>query len=116
MADQYSRLGQFIFKEDPYNWRAQLGTPERPLPENLDIAPEVKKTGMGKKHDAIDPFDSEYTPDDPQYWQGGLFWNLGDKSVRISKAVRIEYEYKDKSGKPVRKGLVIGFEGAGGGD
>jgi hypothetical protein len=65
---------------------------------------------MGKHHDAATPFDFEYTPDQPQYWEGGLFWNLGDTTVRISKAIRIEFEYQG-----VRKGLVIGFEGSGGG-
>jgi Dyp-type peroxidase family len=113
MADDNSRLGEFILRQDPYNWQA-MGLPGRPLPHNLDAAPEVKKTGMGTHHDANNPFDFEYTPDQPQYWEGGLFWNLGDTTVRISKAVRIDYEY-EIDGKLYRKGLVIGFEGSGGG-
>ncbi len=104
MADDNSRLGEFILRQDP----------GRPLPANLDAAPEVKKTGMGEHHDANAPFDFEYTPDQPQYWEGGLFWNLGDTTVRISKAVRIDYEY-EIDGRRYRKGLVIGFEGSGGG-
>ncbi len=115
MADDNSRLGEFILRQDPYDWK-KAGLPGRPLPANLDAAPGVKKTGMGVHHDAMKPFDFEYTPDQPQYWEGGLFWNLGDTTVRISKAVRIDYEYEDADGKLVRKGLVIGFEGAGGGD
>jgi hypothetical protein len=114
MADDNSRLGEFILRQDPYDWKA-LGLPGRPLPASLDSSPDVKMTGMGKHHDANNPFDFEYTPDQPQYWEGGLFWNLGDTTVRISKAVRIDYEYEDSSGKLVRKGLVIGFEGTGGG-
>jgi Dyp-type peroxidase family len=110
MADDNCRLGEFILRHDPYNWKL-LQLPGRPLPANLDAAPEVKTTGMGKHHDANEPFKFEYTPDQPQYWEGGLFWNLGDTTVRISKAIRIEYEYEG-----IRKGLVIGFEGAGGGD
>jgi Dyp-type peroxidase family len=113
MADDNSRLGEFILRQDPYNWTA-AGLSGRPLPHNLDAAPEVKKTGMGTHHDANNPFDFEYTPDQPQYWEGGLFWNLGDTTVRISKAVRIDYEY-EVDGKLYRKGLVIGFEGSGGG-
>ncbi|HKQ65273.1 MAG TPA: hypothetical protein VJZ73_09715, partial [Methylomirabilota bacterium] len=113
MADDNSRLGEFILRHDPYNWKA-FGFPGRPLPQNLDAAPEVKVSGMGEHHDANAPFDFEYSPDQPQYWEGGLFWNLGDTTVRISKAVRIDYEYV-VDGKLVRKGLVIGFEGAGGG-
>ena len=113
MADDNSRLGEFILRQDPYNWKA-LGLPGRPLPASLDSALEVKKTGMGVHHDANAPFDFEYTPDQPQYWEGGLFWNLGDTTVRISKAVRIDYEY-EVDGKLYRKGLVIGFEGSGGG-
>jgi Dyp-type peroxidase family len=114
MADDNSRLGEFILRQDPYNWKA-AGLPGRPLPASLDSSPDVKMTGMGKHHDANTPFDFEYTPDQPQYWEGGLFWNLGDTTVRISKAVRIDYEYEDSSGNLVRKGLVIGFEGSGGG-
>lgn len=114
MADDSSRLGEFILRQDPYDWKA-VGLPGRPLPASLDSSPDVKMTGMGKHHDANNPFDFEYTPDQPQYWEGGLFWNLGDTTVRISKAVRINYEYEDNDGKLVRKGLVIGFEGAGGG-
>jgi Dyp-type peroxidase family len=114
MADDNSRLGEFILRQDPYNWKA-LGLPGRPLPATFDSSPDVKMTGMGKHHDANNPFDFEYTPDQPQYWEGGLFWNLGDTTVRISKAVRIDYEYEDNDGKLVRKGLVIGFEGSGGG-
>jgi len=113
MADDNSRLGEFILRHDPYNWKA-VGLPGRPLPTNLDAAPQVKTTGMGEHHDANNPFDFEYTPDQPQYWEGGLFWNLGDTTVRISKAVRIDYEY-EIDGKRYRKGLVIGFEGSGGG-
>jgi Dyp-type peroxidase family len=113
MADDNSRLGEFILRQDPYNWKA-LGLPGRPLPASLDSALEVKTTGMGKHHDANAPFDFEYTPDQPQYWEGGLFWNLGDTTVRISKAVRVDYEY-EIDGKLYRKGLVIGFEGSGGG-
>ena len=110
MADDNCRLGEFILKEDPYNWKA-LGLTGRPIPTNLDESYQVKRSGMGVHHDAGNPFDFEYSPDDPQYWEGGLFWNLGDTTVRISKAIRIEYEYQG-----VRKGLVIGFEGAGGGN
>ena len=113
MADDNSRLGEFILRQDPYDWKA-LGLPGRPLPASLDSSPDVKASGMGKHHDANDPFDFEYTPEQPQYWEGGLFWNLGDTTVRISKAVRIDYEY-EIDGKLYRKGLVIGFEGAGGG-
>ena len=115
MADDNCRLGEFILKEDPYKWKA-LGLGGRPLPPDFNASAQVKRTGMGVHHDANDPFDFEYTPDDPQYWEGGLFWNLGDTTVRISKAVRIEYEYPGEDGKPIRKGLVIGFEGSGGGD
>jgi len=113
MADDNSRLGEFILRQDPYDWKA-LGLPGRPLAASLDSSPDVKMTGMGKYHDANKPFDFEYAPDQPQYWDGGLFWNLGDTTVRISKAVRIDYEY-EVDGKLSRKGLVIGFEGAGGG-
>ena len=113
MADDNSRLGEFILRQDPYDWKA-LDLPGRPLPASLDSSPDVKKSGMGKHHDANHPFDFEYTPDQPQYWEGGLFWNLGDTTVRISKAVRIDYEY-EMDGKIYRKGLVIGYEGSGGG-
>jgi Dyp-type peroxidase family len=117
MADQYSRLGQFILREDPYDWRKELGIPERRLPDDLDNAPavEVERVGMGKNRNAQRPFAEEYTLDQPEYWEGGLFWQIGDKTVRISKGIRIHYEYKDKDGKAVRRGLVIGFEGSGGG-
>jgi Dyp-type peroxidase family len=115
MADDSSRLGEFILRQDPYDWKGAGMPAGRPLPASLDSAAEVKKSGMGKHHDANDPFDFEYSPDQPQYWEGGLFWNLGDTSVRISKAVRIEYEY-EIDGKVHRRGLVIGFEGSGGGN
>ena len=111
MADDSYRLGDFILKEDPYNWKTVLpGLSARPVPSNLEQSYQVKRTGMGKHHDASNPFDFEYSPDQPQYWEGGLFWNLGDTTVRISKAVRIEFEYNG-----IKKGLVIGFEGSGGG-
>ncbi len=108
MADDSSRLGEFILKEDPYDWKT-YNLPARPLPADLDSA---IRTGMGKHHDAGTPFDFEYSPDQPQYWEGGLFWNLGDTTVRISKAIRIEVMI---NGEPYPKGIVIGFEGAGGG-
>src|SRR5262249_4095799 len=110
MADDNCRLGEFILKEDPYNWKA-LGLTGRPIPANLDEAYQVKRSGMGVHHDASNRSASESTPGDPQDWAGGRFGTLGDPTVRISKAIRIEYEYQG-----IRKGLVIGFEGAGGGN
>jgi Dyp-type peroxidase family len=115
MADQYSRLGQFIFREDPYDWRRELEIPERRLPDDLDSAPEVQRVGLGKDRNAARPFEFDYALDDPEYWENGLFWQVGDKTIRISKALRIQYEYENKEGKVVRRGMVIGFEGSGGG-
>jgi Dyp-type peroxidase family len=115
MADQYSRLGQFIFREDPYDWRKELEIPERRLPDDLDTAPEVERVGLGRNRNAARPFELDYALDDPEYWEDGLFWQVGDKTIRISKGLRIQYEYKNKEGKTVRRGIVIGFEGSGGG-
>jgi len=115
MADQYSRLGEFIFREDPYDWRREADIPERVLPQDLNSAPEVERVGLGKARNAARPFESDYALDDPEYWENGLFWQVGEKTIRISKAIRIQYEYQNKEGKRVKRGMVIGFEGSGGG-
>ncbi|PYN84793.1 MAG: hypothetical protein DMD87_26230 [Candidatus Rokuibacteriota bacterium] len=115
MADQYSRLGEFIFREDPYDWRREADIPERKLPDDLNSAPEVERVGLGKNRNSARPFEFDYALDDPEYWESGLFWQVGEKTIRISKAIRIQYEYENNEGQRVRRGMVIGFEGAGGG-
>jgi len=115
MADQYSRLGEFIFQEDPYDWRREADIPERRLPADLHSAPEVERVGLGKARNAARPFEFDYELDDPEYLENGLFWQVGEKTIRISKAIRIQYEYQNKEGKRVKRGMVIGFEGSGGG-
>jgi Dyp-type peroxidase family len=115
MADQYSRLGEFIFREDPYDWRREADIPERVLPADLYSAPEVERVGLGKARNAARPFEFDYAVDDPEYLEDGLFWQVGEKTIRISKGIRIQYEYRNKEGKLVKRGMVIGFEGAGGG-
>jgi hypothetical protein len=49
----------------------------------------------------------------------GLFWNFKGEAIRISKAIRLEYEYDEVGaapGQPKKKySILIGFEGAGGG-
>jgi hypothetical protein len=53
--------------------------------------------------------------DDPRYAQG-LFWSLGgDRAYRMSKAIRIEYDYAYPDGTTKTYAIVIGFEGGGGG-
>jgi Dyp-type peroxidase family len=110
MADDQYKLGDFIMKEDPYAWQGAVLR----LPNNLD-PPTVVRTGAGASRNAGSPFQYVYEHDDPRYWEKGLFWNLGDTTVRISKAVRIYLDYNDEAGNPVRRAVVIGFEGTGGG-
>jgi hypothetical protein len=49
----------------------------------------------------------------------GLFWNFKGKAIRISKAIRLEYEYEEAGAAPGQPkktySILIGFEGAGGG-
>jgi hypothetical protein len=52
-------------------------------------------------------------------FMAGLFWHFKGKPVRISKALRLEYEYEEAGaapGQPKRTySILIGFEGSGGG-
>jgi hypothetical protein len=44
-----------------------------------------------------------------------LFWAFGDKrTYRMSKAIRIEYDYVDPSGNKKTYAIVIGYEGGAG--
>jgi Dyp-type peroxidase family len=111
IPDVLCRLGQFIANENPYPWPLAL-------PENFDDAgsPHVYRAGLGKLNSQEMPFRVVQLPqDDPRYAQG-LFWSLGgDRAYRMSKAIRIEYDYAYPDGTTKTYAIVIGFEGGGGG-
>ena len=111
LPDDGSRLGQFICKENPYPWPITL-------PPDFDQSgsPHVHKAGLGKHNDQQTPFRVVDLPaNDPRYLQG-LFWSLGgDRAYRVSKAMRIEYDYTYPDGTTKTHAIVIGYEGGGGG-
>ena len=103
-------LGNFIFNENPYPWPLTL-------PDNLDKLgpPNVLKASLGKDKDQKNPFQVvELDPNDPRYLEG-LFWGFGEKrTYRMSKAIRIEYDYVDPNGNKKTYAIVIGYEGGAG--
>jgi hypothetical protein len=111
VPDVLYRLGQFIANENPYPWPLAL-------PEHFDQAgsPHVYRAGLGKFNDQQTPFRVvQIPPDDPRYLQG-LFWSLGgDRTYRMSKAIRIEYDYALPDGTTKTHAIMIGYEGGGGG-
>lgn len=103
-------LGNFIFNENPYPWPLDL-------PPNFDQAgsPNVLKASLGKDKDQKTPFKVvELDRDDPRYMEG-LFWGFGEKrTYRMSKAIRIEYDYVDAKGTTKTYAIVIAYEGGAG--
>ncbi|MCI0546643.1 MAG: Dyp-type peroxidase [Candidatus Rokubacteria bacterium] len=110
MADDRYRLGSFILDQNPYPWPITL-------PPAFDEAgsPHVFKAGLGKHVDQKSPFRVvDLAPDDPRYMQG-LFWSLGgERAYRMSKAVRIEYDYTYPDGSTKTYSIIVGYEGGGG--
>jgi hypothetical protein len=109
--DDRFRLGNFIFDENPYPWPMTLA-PDFDQPGS----PRVYKAGLGKHFDRHRPAGQTEIPvDDPRYLQG-LFWTLGgDRAYRVSKAVRIEYDYVDRDGTTKTYAIIVGYEGGGAG-
>jgi len=111
VPDDRTRLGNFICEENPYPWPLNLSTDfDQPG------SPRVYRAGLGKHADQGTPFRVvELNLADPRYMEG-LFWSLGgDRTYRVSKAVRIEYDYTFPDGTTKTHGIIIGFEGGGGG-
>jgi hypothetical protein len=106
-----ARLGTFILEENPYPWPIQL-------PPDFDVegSPHVEKLGLGAPARQNHPFkEPDLDPKDPRYGQG-FFWDLGGvEPSRMSKAIRISYEYALPNGKTKTYAIVIGYEGGGGG-
>jgi len=111
LPDDRSRLGSFIFDENPYPWPLYL-SPDFDQPGS----PHVYKAGLGKHFDQKTPFRVvELDRDDPRYMQG-LFWSLGgDRTYRVSKAMRIEYDYALPDGTTKTYAIMVAYEGGGGG-
>ncbi|HEV8440857.1 MAG TPA: hypothetical protein VGT40_22440 [Methylomirabilota bacterium] len=118
-AAAYARLGDFIFDENPYS-------DEVKYPANLKKAKGVQRFGPGAKRGADKPFtirDVRKVKGLGHIFKKGLFWKVGSRTLRMSKAVRIPYTYvfkkhgqKGEVVKEVVNGyLVVGYEGAGGG-
>lgn len=42
------------------------------------------------------------------------YWKFRDRSLRVVRAIRIPYIYRDEDGNKVREHLLIGFEGSSG--
>jgi len=84
------KLGDYIFKSNPYTQKENPGdpypTPMQPLLEDTE--------------------EEYYT----------TVWYFRNGSYRIAKALRIPYRYTNDEGLPVREYLLIGYEGAGGGN
>ena len=103
-------LGTFIFNQNPYPWPIDL-------PANFDQArsPNVLKASVGKDKDQKTPFKVVELDRDNPLSMEGLFWGLGGtRTYRMSKAVRIEYEYVDVNGNRKTFAIMIGYEGGGG--
>jgi hypothetical protein len=101
----YWKLGDFIFDENPY--------PQPRYPRNYK-GKAIKRYGPGKSFRGTKKFGKISTVNDPALYLKGLFWNVGGTNVRVSKAIRIPYSYKQGK-KTIKSALLIGYEGAGGG-
>jgi Dyp-type peroxidase family len=111
VSDERTRLGNFISEENPYPWPLNL-----PADFDQPGSPHVFRAGLGNHADQKTPFKFvDLERDDPRYLQG-LFWSLGgDRTYRMSKAIRIEYDYTFPDGTRKTYAIMIGFEGGGGG-
>jgi len=109
-AHAYLRLGEFIHTQNPYPWQMELPV-DLAAPANPE---DVEKDGIGRNRDAGHPFEVPDVWGDRDRIMQGLFWYFDGKPRRVSKAVRIEYTYTFE-GKEYTEHLLIGFEGAGGG-
>jgi Dyp-type peroxidase family len=109
--DENFRLGAFIRHENPYRWEMQF-------PKDFQAAEtqgDVEKDGIGRNRDADHPFEVPDVWDDRAKVMQGLFWYFDGKPRRVSKAVRVVYTYT-VNGQEYKEHLLIGYEGAGGGN
>ena len=108
-VDMEKQLGAFIVGENPYPWKMAL-----PDLTALPNPQGVERDGIGQNYNATTPYGKTDVYDDKAKVMQGLFWYFDGKPHRMSKAVRIEYTYT-VNGEQFKDYLLIGYEGAGGG-
>ena len=107
-TDVQGMLGQFIFNENPYPWAMNLPNLATQNPQG------VERDGIGQNFNAVQPYGTtDVYPDKAKVMQG-LFWYFDGNPHRVSKAVRVAYTYV-VNGEQFTDYLLIGYEGAGGG-
>ena len=100
--EAYWRLGDFIYDESPYGEVQELPP---------GYLPTLVAEGPNANYDSDHPVPVNQKPKNTEcYW-----WRFGNRTYRVTKAYRIEYEY-EQGGTTKKDYILIGYQGAGGSD
>ena len=90
--------------------RAAMAIPNPPL----DLGELILKANPYKlKPSDSAPSGFELMLDDTEKENYSATWSFRGNSLRIAKAIRVSYCFKDADGVEIKEALLIGYEGAG---